>query len=277
MTYFVYSLMDPRDPDVARYIGITSNPVDRLRRHIASSVSNYPKGTRKENWIGNLESIGVRVTMDVFKTVDSIDEAFALEESMIQTLDSLGADLKNGTGGGRGFDPSWTNKTGKSLEELWSDPDWVESRVEIFREYWSKAENREAQSARVSAYMADPASRVRISQALKKYYDENPAEKWSDERKLSFKSSEGYLRMVEDKQDPEYKKRMRIKAEKQFADPNARKEASSHAKRGWDSLTPEQRRVRILKGRLGTNLSWAKKHGRVLSLTPKTCTCKESA
>lgn len=60
------------------------------------------------------------------------------------------------------------------------------------------------------------------------------------------------------------------------SDPEARKVSSSHAKRGWDALTPEQRRDRIIKGRLGTNLSWAKKHGRVLSLTPKHCTCKES-
>lgn len=273
--YHAYILVDPDVPTDVRYIGVTKNLSKRLTQHVYSAKT-YPNGTKKENWIGKLLSQGRRPVMVPMDSTLTESEVFELEKDLIRTFSEAGHNLCNGTSGGPGFDSTWETKTGMTLEEMWKDPVWVEGRVQTFKEYWASAENRLAQSERVSLYFENEENRLAVSERLKKYYEENPAEKWSAEKKAEFKRSDGFLKMVEAKQGEEYKESMRANAEKQFSDPKARKESSSHAKRGWDSLTPEQRRDRIIKGRLGNNLSWAKKHGRVLNLTPKYCTCKDS-
>lgn len=274
--FVAYGLFDPRDPDHVRYIGVTSRtPAIRLQRHISDSLKNYPKGTKKENWIGSLLVAGVRPEIFVLDTKDSLDEIFDVEVLLVQDYSARGHNLTNGTAGGAGFDPDWVNKTGKTLRDLWEDPDWIAEHVAIFRRYWDQEENRTAQSKRVSEYFSDPANRQKTSEALKKYYAENPADPWSPERRRNYLQSEGYKRMVQGKQDEAYRTAMREKAEAQFSTTESRVSASNHAKRGWDSLTPDQRRDRILKGRLGTNLSWARKHGRVLEITPVEHICKD--
>lgn len=273
--HYLYMLVDPEEPQHVRYVGVTNDLNKRLTKHIYSSKS-YPNGTKKENWIGKVISEGRRPQIVMLDSTDTLEEVFELEVDVISMFTEAGHELTNGTSGGPGFDPKWVNKTGKTLEELWQDQSWIDEKVATFKEYWSNEENRTAQSNRVSEHFSNPENREAVSKALKEYYAENPAPKWTDDRKLKQKSSEAYQKMVADKQSEDHRELMRSRAMEQYSTPESRQASSEHAKKGWANLSPEQRQIRNLKVRLGSNLSWAKKHGRVLELSPKTCKCEEA-
>lgn len=58
----VYALVDPREPDRIRYVGITADARRRYKEH----AEKHDKGRgRKSAWLASLSNAGVRVEMRV--------------------------------------------------------------------------------------------------------------------------------------------------------------------------------------------------------------------
>jgi hypothetical protein len=67
-TVYLYALMDPREPDIVRYIGKTDNISRRLSEHIAGS-RNEEAITPKDLWIKGLLKAGVSPEIKLVETV----------------------------------------------------------------------------------------------------------------------------------------------------------------------------------------------------------------
>jgi hypothetical protein len=79
--YNVYHLVDPRDKSV-RYVGMTKNPKNRLRSHIAEAKER--NNTSKKKWIRELLSLGMQPVMAVVGMAPSEIEARAIESHECQ-------------------------------------------------------------------------------------------------------------------------------------------------------------------------------------------------
>ncbi len=80
MIYFVYELIDPRT-DEPRYVGMTSNPNDRMKQHLADSISNLDKWI----WIQELAKEGLKPYMRIAEIVyDDLKVAIRKERNLIQ-------------------------------------------------------------------------------------------------------------------------------------------------------------------------------------------------
>jgi hypothetical protein len=99
MTYFceisyIYALVDPRDPLVARYIGKADNPADRLNRHCREArLHSRPIHC----WIRKLGREGIRPIMHVLQATGDWESA---ERAMIAEAKENGAPLLNVAIGG---------------------------------------------------------------------------------------------------------------------------------------------------------------------------------
>lgn len=96
--WFVYELVDPRSPDVVRYVGITNDPRRRLHHHLKCRDAH----TRKSRWIVALLRGGLEPRMKIVADQLSHDEAKRLEVRLIARRLRLGAPLTNLTAGGDG-------------------------------------------------------------------------------------------------------------------------------------------------------------------------------
>lgn len=59
-------------------------------------------------------------------------------------------------------------------KEQWTRPGFKERLSDIFKGYWSNEENRIVQSAKLTEVYRDPEVRKRVSDGVKRAYDENP-------------------------------------------------------------------------------------------------------
>lgn len=96
--FFVYSLSDPRN-GLVKYIGITKNPKERLRKHL--SQKNV---TLKNNWVKSLLSNGVTPIMTLVDSSIDRESINEKEKQWIIKYREWGCDLKNMTNGGDGGD-----------------------------------------------------------------------------------------------------------------------------------------------------------------------------
>lgn len=99
-TVFIYALKEP-DTGRIRYIGKTSDPGFRLRRHIAQARKGLEK-YRKVRWIRSLLDRGIEPAMEMIDET-SESEWPMLEAAYIQFYRDEGCDLVNSTCGGEGF------------------------------------------------------------------------------------------------------------------------------------------------------------------------------
>lgn len=98
---YIYELIDPRLPEVPRYIGYTKHSVEsRLTQHISDALY-YKKPQYKRNWIKNLLRQNIKPIARVLDTVSVIDMPF-WEEYYISLYRSWGFKLLNLTPGGEG-------------------------------------------------------------------------------------------------------------------------------------------------------------------------------
>lgn len=79
MTTYVYFLTDPQFPRWPRYVGITSNPAERARRHRFHSTTNGPF----DRWKANLRSFGLAPCLSVVAWYPSIELARRAEWRLI--------------------------------------------------------------------------------------------------------------------------------------------------------------------------------------------------
>lgn len=75
--YYIYTLDCPIDGE-SKYVGCTKNPKTRLSGHMATGSENK----RKNAWIKELKSVGLKPVLTVRAQTDFIDEAILLEESV---------------------------------------------------------------------------------------------------------------------------------------------------------------------------------------------------
>jgi hypothetical protein len=115
MIGYIYVLKDPLSSEV-RYVGKTSNPEDRIKRHL-SEYSLTDSWTNKNKWILWLKDNGLKPIMEVVEECDffQINE---FEKKWILFYKNKGSHLTNMTDGGDGFD--WTGRKHKneSIEKM---------------------------------------------------------------------------------------------------------------------------------------------------------------
>lgn len=95
--FFVYTLACPKT-DKVKYVGITNNPKQRLRKHLTS----IKKPTLKNNWIKSLLNKGLEPVMTLTDSSDLRTEINNKEKYWIIKYREWGCDLKNITTGGDG-------------------------------------------------------------------------------------------------------------------------------------------------------------------------------
>jgi len=74
--YQVYHLVDPRNA-VVRYVGMTRNPKNRLRGHIAEAMER--DNTEKKRWIRELLAAGMQPVLAIVGNAPTEIEARAIE------------------------------------------------------------------------------------------------------------------------------------------------------------------------------------------------------
>lgn len=105
---FIYVLKDPTTDEI-RYVGKTSNPKDRLSRHLQKSyLDGGDKNFHKSRWIKKLLSIGERPTMSVIQECDDTN-VNELEIYWIDKMKKDGHNLTNMSIGGE-VDVDWTGR-----------------------------------------------------------------------------------------------------------------------------------------------------------------------
>jgi hypothetical protein len=64
---YIYSLIDPRNPDIIRYIGKTKNPKKRFNEHLRDSkrFNDY-----KSNWIKSLFRENIKPEMIILESCE---------------------------------------------------------------------------------------------------------------------------------------------------------------------------------------------------------------
>jgi hypothetical protein len=109
----VYALIDPRT-EAIRYIGLSIDPIDRLRRHIQRARRGAP--SHKDNWIRQLLSLGIKPKVKVLETLCTREEACNREQYLISQATARGWNLTNSTLGG---EVSWTciPEVGRKISE----------------------------------------------------------------------------------------------------------------------------------------------------------------
>ncbi len=111
---YIYCLKDPRFPDIIKYIGKTNNTKQRLADHKCRWKVKKGKLSKLNSWIKHLAKQGIIPIME------EIDHCLETEWEKYETgyvllLKSCGANLKNGTNGGKTH--AKNTKSKKALEK----------------------------------------------------------------------------------------------------------------------------------------------------------------
>jgi GIY-YIG catalytic domain len=213
---YIYCLRDPRTMDI-RYVGVTENPVIRLRHHWCNTEG---RETHRGRWIQQLRNAGSKPIMEFLEENIPIEEWPEREMYWIAKCRSEGCPLTNSTDGGvgvkahhkRALPEGVANKGAKCSEKVKAH--WDSMTPEQKTERMSKSLNRPDVRAISTEYCkkrnADPefqsrahanplpaghASRIRGGKAQKKTKAE-----WSSEKKAEVAEKAKSTRL---EQDPE--------------------------------------------------------------------------
>ncbi len=104
MKTFIYTLIDPRDDQNVRYVGVTRHPKARLRQHL-----NDKQPCHRTNWIKSLRGVGVKPEMVIIEEIDESNWQ-ERERFWIKHYRDAGCQITNGTDGGDGM-PNPTPET----------------------------------------------------------------------------------------------------------------------------------------------------------------------
>jgi len=138
MTYYIYTLSDPRNNQV-KYIGYSKNPKERYFNHLCTTKLK----TKKNSWIKSLKRKDLNPILDLLDECSSIEEVHDLEVYWISQFKTWGFDLVNGTLGGEGREAPVKNETkikiSKTLKDKYSkEPhklkgkEWTQSHKDLW-------------------------------------------------------------------------------------------------------------------------------------------------
>lgn len=97
--FALYGLIDPNTKEL-RYVGYSSNYLERLKEHLLPS--NLNSSTHKVAWIKSLLNENKKPEILILEEASSLQEALEREVELISFFKSLGYNLTNSTLGGDG-------------------------------------------------------------------------------------------------------------------------------------------------------------------------------
>jgi len=150
---FIYALFDPREPDVVRYIGKTTNPESRWNAHIRNS--KHLK-CHRSSWIVSLLKNGVKPIMKIIAICsEAVWQEFERATVLKYKSDKLTNGNEGGIGGGtpepwvrekiartrKAIAPSISARMSAAFKAKWKEPE--------YRQHMSLAHTGKKQSAEV--------------------------------------------------------------------------------------------------------------------------------
>lgn len=261
-TAWVYGLYASDMPEEIRYIGVTIEPKVRLRRHVWSRNWQNETNLHKKRWIDQVLARSSTVEMKLLVEFMSEHEAYAAEDSFLAEYRARGSVLVNIAKGGRGG----VVVAEQDLQEFYR------RRAEI----QATPEHRDKLSKSRMRALEDPDKRAALTEHVTRINsDPKRVEKIVAGQRRAAQTNDFRAKADATRRLPENREAARKRATELNSTAESRVAAASHAKRGWDALTPEQRTNRILKTKLTRNFQRASKLERVLELAPIVHTCKD--
>lgn len=260
---WIYGLVSSADREEMRYIGVSINPEERLKNHLWGVKWESERNRHKINWINSVIHAGYLVDLVILSEFSSEHEAYAAEDSFLVEYRKRGNRLTNISIGGRGGILVADDR----LDEFYR------KRAEI---QGTEAHKLKLSQSRLEA-LTDPEKRARLMKHVERLNsDPLKSEKISRGLKKAEESNDFRARANDTRRTSENREKARIRSKELNGTKESKSIASEHAKRGWAALSPEQRRDRILKTKLGIDFRKAKLNGWVLTITSITHLCKES-
>jgi hypothetical protein len=165
-TWHIYALKDPRTEEV-RYIGVTTDPKRRFRKHLTSKDLSTPRA----RWIAELREAGLRPSQEIIETGTA--DSQAAEKRWILFYRAEGCDLTNTTAGGNGtagyiFTPEARAKIGAGQRGRKHSDEWKANAAAAHRALNRKltTEHKETlRKQRIGKCFLTEKGRRRISEA----------------------------------------------------------------------------------------------------------------
>lgn len=207
MTYIVYKHTNKLNGK--SYIGITKTTMElRWKRHIYLSKKNSSShiafgcaiqkhGTGDEIW----DHI-------VISTVETLEEAFAMEKRCIQEHKTMVPDGYNMTTGGEGRFGPLSESAKESLRNVVNDPEHRRKNSEAQKKHWKENPHRREERSIIS-------KKIMSSEDMRKLI--------SQKTKESMESFEVRKKLLDHASDPENRKKKRENAKRSWDDPEVRK------------------------------------------------------
>lgn len=114
--YELYALLDPNNNKI-RYIGYTSNPKNRLKEHIISSIGKSRNNiSHKSNWIKSLKRQDKEPIYKTLIVTNSLEEIKIIEIDYIKYFKNI-YNLTNNTKGGDGVNGlKWSEESKSKIK-----------------------------------------------------------------------------------------------------------------------------------------------------------------
>lgn len=147
---FVYGLVDPTNQQL-RYIGLSSNGLDRPNSHFRVSQLAKDTNLHKRRWIENLLKQNLKPEIVILERCNNREELAEAEVFQIQYYRSIGANLVNlAAGGDLGNTVPRSAETRQKMSaskvKQWAEnKEYKQKMANMFKEYWAKPESRELQ------------------------------------------------------------------------------------------------------------------------------------
>lgn len=225
-TVYIYVLIDPRD-NAVRYVGVTVNPKDRLRRHIQAAPTSKLHSGR---WISQLLGLNMVPTLNVID--EATEEDWRDRETYwIAKYRGEGTNLTNLTSGGEGV-RDLPPETREHVRQ--SSIKWQQKQRELLGEDVYIAKIRELSRKGTQALKDNP----ELDEKRKRRQREVMAT--PEVRAKMGNNTRGI------KHPPETIERMRAAAQKRAQDPEWRRKSGEASKARW---TPERRAALSIKNK----------------------------
>lgn len=157
--FIIYALCDPKTNQI-RYVGLSSNGLERPKRHMYPSVLKKWGHLKVYRWIAGLKKLGLVPEILIIEYVQNKEELLESEIFFISYFKSIGCRLLNLTAGGERFSSSapwnkgkkWSIETRKKMSDAKKGkkqtPEAIEARACKTR---GKSPTPEALQARINS------------------------------------------------------------------------------------------------------------------------------
>lgn len=180
---YIYTLSDPRSPDVIRYVGKSNNPETRLNFHLYDSFLKKHK-TKRTCWLKSLRKLGLKPVLEVVDVV-SLSEWQFWECYYISLFRSWGFKLVNMTDGGEGLNnPSEevVNTIKKKCKEN-ACKYWLGKKRPPFSEEWRRKLGEKSTGRKFPNRKVPEKTKKHFSEIFKGEGNPNYNNRWSEEQK----------------------------------------------------------------------------------------------